>query len=392
MRHRLVVLVAPLLVFALLAAGCGDDSSTDGPSDTKPAQQAGAGLGGVTAEARVAAFGKPVTELPIADPVEVPSEPKSVYYVQCSVPVCATIGKGIEAAAKALGWSFASTTHQDTPDTVGAAFDAAVAAKPDVVLTSGNPREWFATQLETLEKAGTPVISWSIPEGYEPGKGISANLLTNDDYYFYGVLMADYIAVNSKTKNVLFVGLPIFPVLATLQQGFNDEIAKVCPDCKVETLEAQVTDIGGALPGQVVSKLQANKDIDFVAYAYAGTELGVPEAIESAGLADQAKGITQAGDPPNFAYVEEGKHQVAEIALASELLGWRAMDAAARVLTGKSIGRAKAPKEATIEGRPDILAGGLPLQILEKGDIKDPSAAWPGIEGFEAKFKKLWGI
>lgn len=390
--RRFTMFVAPLLALALLAAGCGDDSSTDESSTTEPAATGGAGLGGTTAEARVAAFREEVTELPISDPVEVPSGAKNVYYVQCSVPVCATIGKGIEAAAKALGWTFTSTTHQDTPDTVGAAFDAAVAAKPDVVLTSGNPREWFATQLDALEKAGTPVISWSIPEGYEPGKGISVNLLTNDDYYFYGVLMADYVAVNSKTKNVLFVGLPIFPVLATLQQGFNDEIAKVCPDCKVETLEAQVTDIGGALPGQVVSKLQANKEIDFVAYAYAGTELGVPEALASAGLEQQAKGITQAGDPPNFAYVEEGKHQVAEIAIASELLGWRAMDAAARVLTGKSVGRAKAPAEATIDGHPDILAGGLPLQILEKGDIADPSSAWPGVKGFEDKFKKLWGI
>jgi hypothetical protein len=119
---------------------------------------------------------------------------------------------------------------------------------------------------------------------------------------------------------------------------------------------------------------------------------GVPDALEAAGLADQAKAISQAGGPLNFGFIAAGKHQVAEIGLASELLGWRAIDAAARVLAGQGPGRATTPENAVVEGHPDILSGGLPLQILEAGSIADPAALWIGVAGFQDQFKALWGV
>lgn len=338
---------------------------------------------------RVAAFRQPVTELPIGSPI-VPAAGTKLFYVQCSVPVCAEIAIGIEAAAAAAGWEYETASHQDTPDTVASAFDAAIAAQPDVVLTSGNPREWFASQLTTLEEQGIPVVAWSLPEPYEPGGGIDVNLLTNDDYYFYGVLMADYAAVTSTTKNILFVGLPTFPVLSTVQEGFEAEIAAECPDCTVEVTEVAVTDLGTNLPGTIVSALQANPELDMIVYAFGGMLFGVPEAIEAAGLGDQAVAISQAGGPLNFGYITAGQHQVAEVGIASELLGWRAVDAAARILAGEGPGRAEAPALSAVDGRPDILAGGLPLQILEADSIADPTALWPGVEGFQDQFTALW--
>ena len=360
-------------------------------TDTAAADTAAAVSGGTAAAARVAAFSKPVDSLPFSEAIADVPAGKKVYYIQCSVPVCEEIKGGIKAAAAKLGWTFESTATKDTPDTVAAAFDAAIAAKPDVVLTSGNPREWFATQLKTLEGAKIPVVAWSMPEGYEPGTGISANLLSGDDYYFYGVLMADYAAQKSVKKHILFVGLPTFPVLSTVQNGFKEEIARACADCKVDTMEVAVTDLGVNLPGQIVSKLQANPDLDFVVYAFGGMLFGVPDAIEAAGLLDQAKAISQAGGPLNYGFIEAGKHQSAEVGLASELLGWRAIDVAARVITGGSPGRSTPPAEATIEGHPDILVNGLPLQIIEKGSLADPTKIWPGVSGFQDQFAKLWG-
>ncbi|MFM8484202.1 MAG: hypothetical protein ACKOBT_12750, partial [Actinomycetota bacterium] len=126
--------------------------------------------------------------------------------------------------------------------------------------------------------------------------------------------------------------------------------------------------------------------------AFGGMLFGVPDALEAAGLLDQAKAVSQAGGPLNFGFIASGKHQVAEVALASELLGWRAVDAAARVLLGSGPGRAETPPQAIIEGHPDILSGGLPLQILEADSIADPSVLWPGVEGFQDKFTALWGL
>lgn len=379
------------------ADGTGDEAApettaaADGETtDTTTAGEDGAASDGAAlAAARVDAFRQPVTELPLSAPIAIEPGTK-VFYVQCGVSACSEIAVGVEAAAKAGGWEYETASHQDTPDTVASAFDAAIAAQPDVVLTSGNPREWFESQLATLEEQGIPVVAWSLPESYEPGGGIEVNLLTGDDYYFYGVLMADYAAVTSETGNILFVGLPTFPVLSIVQEGFEAEMAEACPDCTVDVTEVAVTDIGTNLPGSIVSALQANPDLDMIVYAFGGMMFGVPEAIEAAGLGDQAVAISQAGGPMNFGFIADGNHQVAEIALASELFGWRAIDAAARILAGEGPGRADTPELAMIDGHPDILSGGSPLQILEADSIADPTVLWPGVVGFQDLFTALW--
>ncbi|MGB0114932.1 MAG: substrate-binding domain-containing protein [Ilumatobacteraceae bacterium] len=404
-------LLAAVAVCGLVLAACGSDdgdsdsgstpSETTETTDTAEQPDDTTETGGVEvpdtdetdgaalAAERVAAFREPVAELPLSSPISMEPGTK-LFYVQCGVSACAEIDVGIQAAADAAGWEYETASHQDTPDTVASAFDAAIAAQPDVVLTSGNPREWFASQLSTLEEMGVPVVAWSMPEAYEPGDGVSVNLLSDDDYYFYGTLMADYAAVTTETQNILFVGLPTFPVLSTVQQGFEDEIAVACPDCSVDVMEVAVTDLGTNLPGAIVSELQANPDLDMIVYAFGGMLFGVPEAIDSAGLGGQAVAISQAGGPMNFGFIVDGQHQVAEVGLASELMGWRAIDAAARILAGEGPGRADTPTLAVIDGHPDVLAGGLPLQILEASSIEDPSVLWPGVDGFQDQFTVLW--
>ena len=375
----------PLMVrrmFALSVAGllaltaCGGSDADNAASDTTAAASDTSAAD--IAAARVTKYLQTITEIDLGEaPASVP-EAKTVYYIACSVAVCAEIQVGVEAAVKALGWTFKSTSHQDTPETVAAAFDAAIAAKPDVVMSSGNPREWFADQLATLQGMNIPVISWSLPEGYEPGNGIAANVLSADDYYFYGVLMADYAVANSPNKNIRFVGLPVFPVLSLVQQGFNDEIAAICPDCKVETQEIAISDIGVNLPA-----------LDFIVYAFGGMMYGVPDALDAAGLIDQAKAVSQAGGPMNFDFIAKGRHQIGEVALASELLGWRVTDMAVSLLSGGTI--SKAPASENIAGHADIGLNGLPLQILQADTIADPTALWPGVVGFQDKFLARWG-
>lgn len=387
-------ILALLAAAALLLGACGDDDGEAGAGEGNGGEeQTGAGDtgDGVDPQERVDAFRQEVTELPYNEPVDVEAG-VSLFYVQCGVPVCSEIAIGIEGAAEAAGWEYATASHQDTPETVASAFDAALAADPDVVMTSGNPREWFASQLEELESRGIPVVAWSMPEGYEPGDGVDVNLLTNDDYYLYGVLMADYAATHTETGEIMFVGLPTFPVLSTVQDGFEDRIAVACPDCSVDVTEIAVTDIGTNLPGTVVSALQTNPELDTIVYALGSMLFGLPEAIDAAGLADQASGISQAGGPMNFALIADGQHQVAEVGIASELIGWRAVDAAARILAGDGPGRATPPPMAVIDGHADALVSGLPLQLLEADSIDDPAELWPGVAGFQDKFRELWGL
>ncbi len=394
-RKTLVAALAALgLVVVTACGGSSDDTATE---DTVATEETTAEATGESpadiALARVEALSQPVTELDLGPaPASIP-ENKTVFYITCSVPVCAEIGSGVEEAVAALaskGWTIKTTSHQDTPDTVAAAFDAAIAAKPDVVMTSGNPREWFQTQLDTLESMNIPVVSWSIPEPFEPGSGIAVNILSGDDYFYYGVVMADYAYANSPNKNILFVGLPVFPVLSLVQDGFKAEIELICPECTVKFQEIGLADLGTNLPGQMVSALQADPNLDFIAYAFGGMMFGVPEALEAAGLVDQAKAVSQAGSPMNFQFIADGKHQTGEFALASGLLGWRAVDIAITLFTDGTI--SKSPAVEGIFDKTDIGLNGLPRQILTQPTVKDPTALWPGIEGFQELFKQRWGL
>jgi ribose transport system substrate-binding protein len=237
---------------------------------------------------------------------------------------------------------------------------------------------------------GIPVVSWSIPEPFEPGNGIAVNILSGDDYFYYGVVMADYAYANSPNKNILFVGLPVFPVLALVQEGFKAEIELICPECNVQFSEIGLGDLGTNLPGQMVSALQADPTLDFIAYAFGGMMFGVPEALDAAGLVDQAQAVSQAGSPMNFQFIADGKHQSGEFALASGLLGWRAVDIAITLFNDGSI--SKSPALEGIFGKTDIGLNGLPRQILTKPTVSDPTALWSGIDGFQDIFLKRWNL
>ena len=309
--------------------------------------------------------------------------------MQCSVPVCESIKKGIVEAVDAIGGTLQIFTTQDTADTVQAAFQAAVQSKPDMVLTSGNPRAWFEASLAELNAKKIPVVAWSMPEPYQ-AKGLAANLVTGDDYYFNGVLMADYVTAKTKGKaNALFLNIPQFPVLGLEADGFKTEMAAVCAGCKVKGLDFTVEQlIAGDHISAAVSEFQKDSSINYLVTGFGDMLLGMPDALK--GINVNVPAISQAGTPANYQLISAGSLQVADVGLPTGLLGWRAIDAGLRAIAGQNTGKFTPRPLSTIAGHPDIAISGIPLKILQKADITDPKSSWSGIEGYQALFKALW--
>lgn len=406
MKTKRLVAFAALSVLGLSVVACGNDDEADAPTTSAAAETtaapdttaAGGGedtggdeLSGLAlAQARVEEFSKSLTDLGLTESVAVPAD-LQVAYVQCSVPVCEAIRVGIAEAVEAIGGSLQVFTHQDTADTVQAAFQAAVQAEPDLVLTSGNPRAWFETSLAELNAKNVPVVAWSLPEPYQ-ADGIAANLVTGDDYYFNGVLMADYVTAQTEGQaDVLYLNIPQFPVLALEAEGFKAEMAAVCPDCNVTALDFTVEQlIAGEHIAAAISEFQKNPNINFLVTGFGDMLLGMPDALGSIGVSVPA--ISQAGTPANYQLIADGALQVADVALPTGLLGWRAIDAGLRAIAGQGVGEF-APRPLTdIEGHPDIAISGVPLKILTAADIADPTVAWPGIDGHQDLFKALWNL
>ncbi|CAB4769251.1 MAG: substrate-binding domain-containing protein [Actinobacteria bacterium] len=412
-RARLVA-VLTVGALALVAAGCGSKKTAEttvapdttaaaettvAPDTTAAAETTvapdttAAELTGVElAKARIAEFSKTPTDLGLTEAIKSIPKGAKVVYVQCSVPVCASIGEGIKAATEAIGGEYVAIAHQDTADTVQAAFQQAIQANPTMVMTSGNPREWFADELKQLNDKNIPVVGWSIPEAYKTD-GFAANLVTGDDYWFNGVLFADYVTAKTEGKgNVLFITIPQFPVLGIEMQGFKDEIALVCPDCKVHYDEVTVPDlIAGKHISTLIADLQADPSVNFIVTGFGDMIIGLPDALAGAGVGAGVPIISQAGTPLNYAMIAAGQ-QEADMALPTSFLGWRAVDAGLRALNAQDTGVFAARPLTTFADHANVAIAGVPLQILTKGALTDPAVAWPGIEGFEAAFKALWGV
>lgn len=403
MLRRIFSLTTAGLTAALLVAACssGSKSSTATSAPTSPTSAAtsatsaagtGQSSGLALAQARVQQFSAAPTALAITTPVQVPKKQLTIAYTQCAQVVCQAIGQGIQEAAAALGAKYVVFHHQDTADTVQAAFQDALQANPDMVLTSGDPTQWFQSQLSQLNAKHVPVIGWSLPQPYK-GDGIAANLITGDDYYFNGVLMADYITAKSNGKaDVLIVNVPQYPVLADEAQGIKDEFAKVCADCKTTSLDFTVAQVlqGAHIPAAVAA-IQKDPGIKWVIAGFGGLMPGMPQAFQNAGFSG-IQAVSQAGTSANYQLIKSGQLQVADIGLPTEFLGWRAVDAGLRALAGQDVGSYPKLANTDIPGHPDILVSGVPLKILTAPDLTDPSKAWTPFPDYQSQFKKLWGL
>ena len=192
---------------------------------------------------------------------------------------------------------------------------------------------------------------WSVPEPYR-ADGFAANLVTGDDYWFNGVLMADYVAVHTEgDANVLFLNVPQFPVLGIEQQGFEEQFAQVCPDCKLTELEFTVDQLlAGEHISAAVSELQKDDGINFIVTGFGDMLLGMPDALSGAGF--DVPAISQAGTPLNRQMIADGTMQVADVALPTSFLGWRAVDAGLRAIAGQDPGTFTQPPYADFDGTP----------------------------------------
>ena len=390
LRKRIIpFILVSALGLSLAACGSDSDGATEETTAAVTEETVASEVSGVElAQARLDEFSKVLSDLSITETVNAPQSLK-IAYIQCSVPVCESIKQGIEEAVDAIGGTLKIFSTTDTADTVQAAFEAAVQWGPDMVLTSGNPRAWFEVSLAELNEKNVPVVAWSMPEPYQT-EGLAANLVTGDDYYFNGVLMADYvIAKTDGQANVLFLNIPQFPVLALESEGFKSEMATVCPECKATSLDFTVDQlIAGEHISAAVSEFQKDPSINFLVTGFGDMLLGMPDALKGIGVTVPA--ISQAGTPLNYQMIVDGSLQVADIGLPTGFLGWRAIDAGLRAIAGQSTG-AFAPRPfSTISGHPDIAISGVPLKILEAADLADPTVSWSGITGYQDLFTSLW--
>jgi ribose transport system substrate-binding protein len=366
MSHVLLrAAVAVLAGSAVALAGCGSDSDT---------AATGGGSGDVAAATdAVAQYTGEPTAFPVDTPLKTRPEGKTFAYLQCSTPACALFSQILEPTQELLGYQLKVVKAGPSANEVQAAMDSILSLKPDGVLLPASDPNQYVQQMQQLDDAGIPVSANGIvhPEKY----GLGADFINNDTNTLAGKLMADW-AVAQGGGEVVFYGVPELSFTPIMQDGFDREIAAVCPSCEVRHVDIPVAEIGKSAPTRVVSDLQSHPNTKVAVFATAESGTGLPAALKAARLDVKLVGW---GPPPAIlGYIKEGQWD-AGLGVDAFTMLWAQVDALARMVGEQPL------TDGEKEGLP-------PIQFLAKEDITfDPTLGWVAYPDYTDTFAKLWG-
>jgi len=326
-------------------------------------------------------LGNPVSigyDVPLSKPA--PSG-KSIVVLQVPVDVAKVEAEAMQKAAAALGWDFENIVVEATPEGPAKAMDQAIDQKPDGIYYSGYDTAVISKQLQRAAAEGIAVFSEALGAD-TPDEAFGQIRGTVGVERLADIVAAWLVADSKGTANVLIVDTPAFPILHAYSERVEASVKRWCPSCKVSSLDANVTDIGTALPGQIVSELQRSPQIDYLVYSFGDLSVGVNAALSTAGLQDQVKVGGQLPGLENLKNLKSGEEAM-WVPELSPLIGWRVIDAFARHFVGDDV-------EIAADGSP------APTQILTHdnvdGAVFDPSGYWVGVAGYELTFKQLWNV
>jgi ribose transport system substrate-binding protein len=322
------------------------------------------------------------TDITITTPLSAaPTAGKTLFWLQCELPICEKIGGGVKTATEAAGWNYKSLVFKSADP--GGGISSAIQQKPDVIAITGIPSAAVESQLKAAAEAGIPVVTCA-PGPEEP----SAKT--------YGAICSQTTAPDGKNlalwaikdsggdAHVVTVTIPSFPALGTTVKGINDTMDEYCPSCSTDELELTVDDLaGGQVASKLVAYLQSNPTTDYVLFNFADLEIGVPEALEATGLDDKVKLIGNGGGPQQFqALLKDDSMDAAWVAYPAVYQGWELVDAALRLVDGGTVP----------DGYQDEMDA-LPTYIVDTPEAADelaPSYDWEGPADYQEQFKKLW--
>lgn len=337
--------------------------------------------GGPGAAASLAPLLKQQTSVGVTTPLsKKPAAGKKIYFLQCSQPVCTAFLGGLQAAAKVLGWTVQKAPFTQTPEGIQSAVQAAIDAKPDGIFFTGISPSLIGPQLANAKKAGIPIV-----DGFDvaPPKAPIAVMLGSAQAY--GAIdkgIADWTAVDSGGKaHVLILNISAYTILEYGTKLFQKELARVCSTCKTTVLDSKPTDVGTALPAAIVSALQRDPSINYLAFSFGDMALGVANALKGAGLQKILPHMVSFGSasPSNLNDIIKGNFG-ATSAWSIPFNGWQAMDTFARIFNGDKI-------PATMPSLEGMVVTAKTAKSQYKGDTFWDFA---GPVNYPAQFKKLW--
>jgi ribose transport system substrate-binding protein len=265
----------------LLLAACGSSSSGSSATSARTSRD--------QVKAKALALITPHLKRPTLIPVKTPvpgkiPPSKTIDYINCGLPSCAEFYPGFVNAFNYLHWKVVDINSSPTPQDVTNAFNQVLQNKPSAVVDAAFPASVVAQQLKTLGNEHIPVVTCCVTNPV--GNGLTWVEAGSPAAAAAGALAADWILANKGTAaNAAWIQVPAYPIVAAFEKGFKAEYKRLCPSCGYADIPLSSADVGTpAAQTTIVGYLQAHPDINYVAAASADFLIGLPAAIDAAGL------------------------------------------------------------------------------------------------------------
>jgi|KBSSwiStaDraftv2_1062776.scaffolds.fasta_scaffold64789_2 ribose transport system substrate-binding protein len=365
-RRAHAVLVA--LTALAVAVGCGSDRS--GPADAGDGQRAGVER----------ALGSPAGYRGAADgPRAQPS--RAVVFVAADLTNggIAGVARGVQQAARAIGWPLRILDGQASPDGRRRALQAAIALHPGGIILGGFDAGEQKRELRRARARGIPVVGWhaGARPGPDPRNHLFANVTT--DPTAVARLAARYaIADSGGTAQAVIFTDSEFAIAARKAQVMEAEL-RSCRRCSVlAVIDTPIAAAEQRMPAIVTSLVERF-----------GARFRYLLAINGAYIAGARAGLVGAGrrpdDPPfgvaagdgdaaEFQRIRSGDYQRASIAEPLYLQGWQLID---------ELNRAHARQAAS-----GYVA---PPRLITKDDVPDGGVFDPPGD-YRRNYTRIWGL
>ncbi len=385
-RRKPLLLLTMALAGTTLLSACGSDSKTASPSASSGAgSSSGSSSGSAssgevkTASAAVEKYLTVPTKINQLEPLKtkLPTD-KPWVVITCELPQCKTISDGALDAAKAAGVPTKLLNYKTTDGTsLTNAMKQALDAKPFAVSPVGFSQALWDSLQPQYKAAGVSITPIALGDT-KTSDVVTEGSASQVDYNADGGRMANYVIKDSSAAaNVLVMDVPAFAVLKAYGDGFKSTMAKGCSACKVTPLDLAPAQLAsnGVVPA-IVSALQKDKTIKYVAATDGAFLVGINPALTAAGLKD-IKILGGSPDINNLNALKQGT-QTAWTAAAEDQYGWVALDIIGRKLNGQQIPPADGGRVSMIATK-DNVGTPSPTGLAAPADYRD-------------QYKKLWGL
>jgi ribose transport system substrate-binding protein len=335
------LLAVVVVVLGLGFVGCGSSDDSDSSSaQTDTAAASSGGTDDVVAKAKAQ-----VEQLMQTEGVKLPAptEPFDPGKKRVAVVLAGqdagfdAMNDGVQAAAKTMGWTVGPAMDGKFSPTDQAGFiQQAVQEKYDAIILLVIDAATVESALTAANKAKIPVACVMCDnEGYE---GKIYDVTTGG--YPAGQAMAQYVIADSGGKaKILAFNDKGFAINPRRVAGFEDTIAKDCPDCEiVADLQTSAAELSKPGPPSWLGALRRYPEGTFDYGVWPGDYWAVPagKTTEEQGREVGLTGYD--GTPEMVGLIKKGGPIFkATISAPFPYLGWAAMDVVARASAGLKV-------------------------------------------------------